>query len=321
MMGEHWIVTGGAGYIGGHLVAALRKLEHEVTVIDNLSTGDRSRVPQGVKFIEADISEVDHIVAELSGVSISGIFHLAAKKSVKESVSEPLIYWRTNVGGTLAVLATAERLRIHKIVFSSSAAVYGEQGKRFFVREDDFPVPANPYGSSKLAAERALSDYCESRTAAWLALRYFNVAGCGGRDLIDHGGETLFPRLIESVLEGRSPEIYGADYPTEDGTCVRDYVHVLDVVDAHLCAMRKIGVGVSGIYNIGRGTGISVRQIVAKVYAACDVPENSEIRSRRPGDVAAIWANVDKARADLNWCSRRDIDDMVRDEISWRVGG
>lgn len=317
-MVQHWIVTGGAGYIGAHLVAALRRLRHTVTVIDDLSTGNPTRLPADVRLIVADIAETDRLMSELQGSRPSGVFHLAAKKSVKESVSCPGKYWSVNVAGTLSLLDVASQMGMTNLVFSSSAAVYGSPSRSGPVHENDALLPVSPYGTSKLAAEMAIREVCNSVGIRWISLRYFNVAGCNSPLLADRGGETLFPRLAESVLSGEPAEIFGIDYPTADRTAVRDYVHVQDVVDAHLRAMAALSEGVSDVYNIGRGVGISVWQIVREMLQAGNSSAEPVMRPRRAGDVAAIWADVDKAREHLGWTATRGIGDMVLDEVRAR---
>ena len=307
-----WLVTGGAGYIGAHVVRAFLAEGMDVAVVDDLSTGHRAFVPEGVPFLEADVNDVEAIAAFMAEQSVAGVVHVAGFKYAGVSVSEPLRTYRTNVAGTAAVLQAMEVAGVEMIVFSSSAAVYGTPDVDT-VTEDTPTAPESPYGESKLIGEWLLADQGRARGIRHTSLRYFNVVGSGAPELPDTSPHNLFPLVFTALAEGRVPRINGDDYPTEDGTCVRDYVHVADLAAAHVTAARRLAAGrrLRPVYNLGSGTGTSVRQIVEAIVAQTGADVLPEVHPRRPGDPARIVADGSAAAADLGWAMRHSLAQMV----------
>jgi len=309
------LVTGGAGYIGSVVVAMLLDAGHEVTAVDDLSTGHENAVASGAEFVKASITEVGPVLAERR---YDAVMHFAARSLVGESVQYPDRYWHNNVEGTLALL---DAMRVHdvpRLVFSSTAATYGEP-VTVPITETAATAPTNPYGASKLAVDMALTDYARAYGLAAVSLRYFNVAGALlGSDVAygeRHAVEThLIPIALQVAAGARDAlDIYGTDYPTPDGTCVRDYLHVVDLGDAHLQAMAAAVPGQHSIINLGSGSGYSVREVVEAVRRVTghDVPVREV--ERRPGDPAVLIASNARAAADLGWTPTRDLDQMVAD--------
>lgn len=307
-----WLLTGGAGYIGAHVARALRADGREVVVLDDLSTGSRDRIA-AFPFVHTSIlSPVDDLVEILTSHGITGIVHLAAKKAVAESVEQPLRYYEQNVGGTVGLLRAAVLADVRHVLYSSTAAVYGETGDSA-VTEGAATVPANPYGESKLAAEWLVRRTAEAHGIAWTALRYFNVAGAGDARLRDHGQTNLLPIVLRNVAAGRPTEVFGADWPTADGSCVRDYVHVEDLADAHRAAADAMQDGRlrAGVFNVGRGTGVSVFEMLDAVRRVTCRPVERRVAARRPGDPASVVADVSRIARTLGWRATRGVDDMV----------
>jgi len=309
------LVTGGAGYIGSVVVAMLLDAGHEVTAVDDLSTGHENAVASDAEFVKASITEVGPVLAERR---YDAVMHFAARSLVGESVQYPDRYWHNNVEGTLALL---DAMRVHdvpRLVFSSTAATYGEP-VTVPITETAATAPTNPYGASKLAVDMALTDYARAYGLAAVSLRYFNVAGALlGSDVAygeRHAVEThLIPIALQVAAGARDAlDIYGTDYPTPDGTCVRDYLHVVDLGDAHLQAMAAAVPGQHSIINLGSGSGYSVREVVEAVRRVTghDVPVREV--ERRPGDPAVLIASNARAAADLGWTPTRDLDQMVAD--------
>ena len=313
------LVTGGAGYIGSVVAARLLAEGHEVIVVDDLSTGHADAVPPGATFHQMSIASLDPVLGEWA---VDAIMHFAAKSLVGESVTEPALYWRNNVVGTVALLESMRAHGVPRIVFSSSAATYG-QSEQQPIREDAPPRPGNPYGASKLAIDLALTDYARAYGLAATSLRYFNVAGA----LIDSAGQSFGERhavethLIPNALraaagEGPALSLFGTDYPTPDGTCVRDYIHVVDLADAHLLALRAGVTGEHQIVNLGSGSGSSVREVLRTVgdVTGREVPV-TEV-ARRVGDPAVLVASNEYAQSLLGWRPTRELTAMVSD--AWR---
>lgn len=309
-----WLLTGGAGYIGGHVSRALRAAGHEVVVLDDLSTGVVARA-EGVTLVRAGLLDgVERLTGVLSDHAVHGIVHLAAKKSVPESVEHPLYYYEQNVGGTVALLRAAIRTGVRHVVYSSSAAVYGatEAG---LVDEDHPTVPGNPYGESKLAAEWLVRRTAEAHGLTWTALRYFNVAGAATATLADRGVSNLLPIVLGSLATDVPVRVFGGDWPTPDGSCVRDYVHVEDLADAHAGAVAALEDGrlTGGVYNVGTGNGVSVLEMVDAVRRRVGRPVPYEVVGRRPGDPARVVADARRITERLGWRATRGVDDIVAD--------
>jgi UDP-glucose 4-epimerase len=314
-----WLVTGGAGYIGAHVVRALVADGQQVVVLDDLSTGDRSRVDPGAVLVEGTVLDRGLVRAVLRDHAVSGVVHIAAKKQVGESVADPLLYYRENVEGLVALLDGCREQGVDRFVFSSSAATYGLPDVDL-VTEQTPGVPLSPYGESKLIGEWLLRDQAVATGLRHTSLRYFNVVGSGSDDLYDTSPHNLFPVVFEALLAGRTPRINGDDYDTPDGTCVRDYVHVTDLALAHVVAARRLAAGdeLAPVYNLGSGSGVSVRQIMDSVRDVTGSAFTPEIGPRRPGDPARIVASGDLAARDLEWQMRHDLHDMVASAWSAR---
>ena len=313
------LVTGGAGYIGSHTVRALLAADREVVVLDNLSAGHRESV-QDVRLVEADVGDVGVVQSVLRDYNVTAVMHFAAVLSVGESVKDPQPYYLTNVSSTLALLRAMREESVAHFIFSSTAAVYGAPTE-LPIRETHPLFPVNPYGSSKLVIEQALQHYAHAYELSFICLRYFNAAGADpeGRIGEDHRPEVhVIPRAIVAAQEGLEFEIFGDDYSTSDGTCVRDYVHVSDVADAHVLALHAIEGGAkSSVYNVGTGTPHSVRQVVASVERITGKVVSCTICGRRPGDPPVLYASSDRLLNELSWKPRfRDIDSII--DTAWR---
>jgi UDP-glucose 4-epimerase len=305
-----WLVTGGAGYIGAHVVKALADSGEQAVVLDDLSTGTADRVGAAT-LVTGSVLNADLVRRVLREHDIRGIVHIAAKKQVGESVDRPMYYYRENVDGLLSLLEAAGDTGVESFVFSSSASIYGMLDVEK-VSEDVSGVPLSPYGQTKLAGEwisRAVGDATGMRV---VSLRYFNVAGAGSVALGDPGVTNLIPMVFEALTQGRPPKIFGDDYPTPDGTCIRDYVHVTDIAEAHVAALRHISDGgASATYNIGRGEGSSVLEVLKTIAEVTGIDTPPQVVARRPGDPPKIVATVDAIRADLGWTARYDLRGMV----------
>lgn len=292
------MVTGGAGYIGSVVAALLVEAGHDVTVLDDLSTGHADAVPDGARFVEGSITEAGDLLKE----GFDGVLHFAAKSLVGESVDRPGLYWSHNLGGTLALLEAMRRAGVGRIVFSSTAATYGEP-ESTPIPETAPTRPTNPYGASKLAVDTALSAFAGLYGLAAVSMRYFNVAGACGRFRERHAAEThLIPNILKVALgERESISVFGTDYPTADGTCVRDYVHVTDLARAHLLALDACAAGTHTVYNLGNGAGFSVREVidVCREVTGHEIPV--EVGPRRPGDPAVLVASSEKIQRELGW--------------------
>ncbi|MGQ0631410.1 MAG: UDP-glucose 4-epimerase GalE [Sporichthyaceae bacterium] len=319
-----WLLTGGAGYIGAHVLAAMRARGHEIVVLDDLSTGIRDRVPAQVPFVHADLADTAAVTEAIRRYRIGGVVHLAAKKSVPESVADPLRYYRENVGGMGALLTAMADCRVRRMLYSSSAAVYGTPAGDQ-VAESSPTRPENPYGATKLIGEWMVADAGAATGMAHLSLRYFNVAGSGAPELGDVGADNLIPLVFRAVSEGQRPQVFGEDYPTRDGSCVRDFVHVCDLADAHVVAVEALqdSRAVQSVYNVGRGVGITVKEVVASVADVTGRELGYDVVSRRAGDPDQVVACVKQIAADLGWHARRDLVDMVTSAWQswcWRAG-
>jgi UDP-glucose-4-epimerase GalE len=322
-MSQTILVTGGAGYVGCHACKALAAAGHRPVVYDNLSRGHREAVRWG-PLVEGDLHDASRLAAALRDHRIDAVMHFAAFAYVGESVSEPDKYYRNNVGGTLALLDAMRAAGVEQIVFSSTCAVYGVPDS-VPIRETTAKAPLNPYGETKLAIERALHWYGEAYGLRSMALRYFNAAGADAAGEIgeDHEPEThLIPRVLRAALgTGEPVEIYGSDYPTADGTAVRDYIHVGDLADAHLRALDHLAAGgAGGAVNLGTGSGCSVRQVIAAVERVAGRPVPRHEAARRPGDPPELVAEPSLARSQLGWQPRSsDLETIVATALAWET--
>jgi UDP-glucose 4-epimerase len=308
-----WLVTGGAGYIGAHVVRAFRSVGLDVVVIDDLSSGIAAFVPEDVPFVRGSILDRALLDRAFAEHAVEGVVHIAGFKYAGVSVQRPLHTYEINVTGTAVLLAAMAEAGVGRIVFSSSAAVYGTPDVDL-VTETTPKHPESPYGESKLIGEWLLADQAVATGLAHTSLRYFNVVGSGAPDLYDASPHNLFPLVFEALLEGRTPRINGKDYPTPDGTCVRDYLHVADLAEAHVAAARRLAAGepIEPVYNLGSGDGVSVGEIMRTVAAVTGIDFEPEIAPRRPGDPARIVASGELAARDLDWRMRHSLEDMVR---------
>jgi UDP-glucose 4-epimerase len=307
-----WLVTGGAGYIGAHVVRAFGEIGLPAVVLDDLSSGHREFVPDEVPFVEGSILDTDLLLATLREHEVEGVMHIAAFKYAGVSVQRPLHTYEQNVSGTLSVLHAMQEAGVDKVVFSSSAATYGTPDVDT-VTEQTETRPESPYGESKLVGEWLLRDQATATGLRHTSMRYFNVVGSGSPEVYDTSPHNLFPLVIEALLAGRTPQIYGEDYPTPDGTCVRDYVHVGDLAVSHVAAAQALAAGTTleRVYNLGSGDGLSVRQVMDAMSRVTGIDFEPEIRERRPGDPARIVAAGDLAARDLKWEMRHSVDEMV----------
>ncbi|WP_330458304.1 UDP-glucose 4-epimerase GalE [Streptomyces sp. NBC_00820] len=306
-----YLVTGGAGYVGSVVAQHLLEAGHEVTVLDNLSTGFRASVPDGAAFIEGDIRDA----AKWLDASYDGVLHFAASSQVGESVVKPEKYWENNVAGSLALITAMREAGVRRLVFSSTAATYGEP-ERVPIVESAPTRPTNPYGATKLAVDHMITSEAGAHGLAAVSLRYFNVAGAYGAYGERHDPESHLIPLVLQVAQGRRDAIsvYGDDYPTPDGTCVRDYIHVADLAEAHLLALTAARPGEHLICNLGNGNGFSVREVVETVREVTGHPVPEVTAPRRGGDPAVLVASADTARETLGWNpSRADLAGIVAD--------
>jgi UDP-glucose 4-epimerase len=304
-----WLVTGGAGYIGAHVVRAMVEAGEDVVALDDLSTGDRRRVHAAARFVEGSVLDREAVRAALRGVT--GVVHIAAKKQVGESVAEPLHYYRENVDGLLTLLEECRTSGVDRFVFSSSAATYGMPDVEL-VTEDTPKAPLSPYGETKLVGEWLLNDCATAFGLQVMNMRYFNVAGAAAPELGDPGVFNLIPLVFQALHKGERPRVFGNDYPTPDGTCVRDYVHVADIADAHLAAARALDAGQPGsTYNIGRGEGSSVLEVIDVIADITGLDCTYDVVDRRAGDPARIVAAVDRIREGLGFQAKYDLKQMV----------
>lgn len=318
-----WLVTGGAGYIGSHVASALVDVAEPVVVLDDLSTGlaDRLECIAVAGFVHGSVLDEALVQRTIAAHNITGIVHLAAKKQPAESLQRPMRYYRQNVEGLRVMLDCATDFGINQFVFSSSAAVYGPSDTTL-VDETDACRPATPYGQTKLVGEWMVRAAAHSDGLRYVNLRYFNVAGAARPELADVGAFNLVPMAFERICSGRAPQIFGDDYPTADGSCVRDYVHVSDIASAHVSAARalKAGAVTELTANVGRGEGVSVKQmlaIIAKVTSAdTGRPVEPVVNRRRPGDPASVVAAAGLIRKELDWTAKYGVHDMV--DSAWR---
>ncbi|OAA17771.1 UDP-glucose 4-epimerase [Corynebacterium afermentans subsp. afermentans] len=310
------VVTGGAGYVGSVCAAILLEAGHEVIVVDDLSTGNRYAVPKAATFVEGKIQDViDDVLATDGGAPVDGVLHFAAKSLVGESMEDPAKYWHGNLDVSLALLDSMRRHDVKSLVFSSTAATYGEPDI-VPIAEDAPTRPTNPYGATKLAIDYAITSYCNAYGLGATSLRYFNVAGAYEGIGENHITEThLIPIVLQVALGYRDKiMMYGDDWPTKDGTCVRDYIHIRDLADAHVLALEANSPGTHQIYNLGSGDGYSVREVVEVCREVTGHPIPAEVAPRRAGDPATLIASSEKIRKSLGWePSRTDLRTIVED--------
>jgi UDP-glucose 4-epimerase len=313
-VGDHWVVTGGAGYIGGHVVSALVAAGVAVVVLDDLSTGRAERLPAEVRLVRGRVGNRGALDAVLPGAA--GVVHLAALTSAPESVTDPLAYYRANVTDVATLLGAMAEHGVHRLVASSSAAVYGgrpgEPSPSAFAEQHP-TAPQNPYGTTKLVGERLIAEAGAAAGLSSIALRYFNVVGAGSRALADVRTGALLPRVLLARRDGPAVTVHGRTHPTVDGSAVRDFVHVLDVADAHVAAVSRVGAGGPGaaVYNVGTGTGFSVLEVLARVAAVTGGPVPWLDGAARPGDPAYAVADASLIARELGWTAARDLDDAI----------
>lgn len=315
-----WLVTGGAGYIGSHVVQSFLDAGITPVVIDDLSSGHADFVPEAVAFVEGSILDTNLVTGTLREHDCVGVVHLAGFKYAGVSVMEPLHTYDQNVTGTVSLLRAMQAAGVHNYVFSSSASVYGTPDVDL-VTEDTPTGPESPYGQTKLIGEWLAADMAAVDPEwRYTNLRYFNVVGSGSDALYDTSPHNLFPIVFDALLDGRTPKIFGDDYATPDGTCVRDYVHVADLAISHVAAAQAMAAGreLQRAYNLGSGDGSSVAEIMAAIARVTGIDFTPEVAPRRPGDPARIVANGDAAARDLDWQMRNSLDQMVASAWSAR---
>ena len=313
------LVTGGAGYIGSHVVKELLGQGHQPILYDNLQTGHR-KAARDALFVEGNLADQERLKETFLSNPIDAVMHFAADCLVGESVKDPLKYFENNVKNSLQLLDIIEEHNIHKFVFSSSAAVYGEPEK-IPIPEEHPCIPTNPYGETKWIFEKILQTFQDLGKLNYISLRYFNAAGADPEGALgeDHFPEThLIPLVLKAALNGDSVPIYGTDYNTPDGTCIRDYIHVIDLAQAHILALNKLEEGgISGIYNLGNGNGYSVKEVIETARKVTGKKIISIESSRRPGDPARLVASSEKIRKELGWVPKYpDLETIV--ETAWR---
>lgn len=304
-----WLVTGGAGYIGLHVVEALRAAGHDVAVFDDLSTGRAHLVD--VPLVRGSVHDAELLRRTLREHDVRGVIHLAAKKQVGESVARPLYYYRENVDGLMTLLEVMSETGVDTLVFSSSAAVYGMPDVDV-VTEATPPSPLSPYGETKLVGEWLVKAAAAAHGLRFALLRYFNVAGAGRPELSDTAVTNLVPMVFERIAAGQPPMLFGDDYPTPDGSCVRDFIHVADLARAHVAALEHVAAGGNNLLlNVGRGEGASVREVLAVVAEVTGRTTDPEVRPRRAGDPPRVVASDALIRATLDWTAEHDLRQMV----------
>lgn len=313
------LVTGGAGYVGSVVASQLVAAGHETVVLDDLSKGHEAAVPPGARLTRGNLLD-DAFLRDALSEGFDGVLHFAAFSLVGESVEEPGRYYRNNVCGTLGLLEAMRAAEVPRLVFSSTAAVYGEP-QNVPITEDEPPVPTNPYGATKLAVDRMISAFAIAHNLAATSLRYFNVAGASGAFGEDHEPEThLIPLVLKAAATGTSIKLFGTDYPTRDGTAVRDYIHIEDLGRAHLLALEAAKPGTHNIYNLGSGAGFSVREVVEAARRVTGRKIEVIEAPRRAGDPPELVASSEKIRAELGWKPEKpSLEAMISDAWTWML--
>ncbi|MZD06794.1 UDP-glucose 4-epimerase GalE [Streptomyces sp. SID5785] len=308
-----WLITGGAGYIGAHVARAMADAGERVVVVDDVTTGVPDRLPADVPLVRGSALDADLVRRVCAGHEVTGVVHLAAHKQVGQSVEQPERYYRDNVGGLATLLETVAAAGARRFVFSSSAAVYGNPDTGL-ITESTPCAPVNPYGETKLAGEWLVRAAGQAHGMATTCLRYFNVAGAAEPALADTGVFNVIPMVFDRLTRGEAPRIFGDDYPTPDGTCIRDYVHVADLAEAHLAAARRLSrPDVSGdlTVNIGTGRGASVRELVDVIADVTGIGTPALVEPRRPGDAPRAVGATALAEKELGWSATRSVRDMI----------
>ena len=308
-----WLVTGGAGYIGSHVVSNLQQAGLPVVVVDDLSTGIRGFVPEGVPFVKGSLLDTNLVEKTLREYSITGVIHIAGFKFAGISVEKPLHTYEQNVTAMMSLLEAMNTVGVKKIVFSSSSSVYGNAASGLVLEGHPFN-PTSPYGESKVIGEWMLRNEGIAHDLVHTSLRYFNVVGSGDIALPDVSPYNLFSMVFAALEQGRVPVIFGDDYDTPDGTCIRDYIHVADLAASHVAAARRMDAGepIEPAYNLGSGTGTSVSEIMTAIAAETGIAFTPEIGPRRQGDPDRVVASGEKAARDLGWAMTHSLGDMIR---------
>ncbi|MET7594499.1 UDP-glucose 4-epimerase GalE [Streptomyces sp. NPDC004082] len=312
-----WLITGGAGYIGAHVARAMAGAGERVVVLDDLSAGVPGRLPEDIRLVQGSSLDGELLKRVLAEHAVTGVVHLAARKQVGESVAQPTRYYQENVGGLATLLDAVAGAGVRRFLFSSSAAVYGNPDVDL-ITEDTPCSPMSPYGETKLAGEWLVRAAGRAHGMATVCLRYFNVAGAAAPELADTGVFNVIPMVFDRLTRGEAPRVFGDDYPTPDGTCVRDYIHVADLAEAHLAAARRLAGGSTGdlTVNIGRGEGVSVRELLTLIAEVSGDSRPALVEPRRPGDAPRAVASSALARRELDWSARRGVREMV--ESAWQ---
>ena len=310
------LVIGGAGYIGAHVAYLLQENGYGVRIYDDFSNGLKSRIDGNFSdVVIGDVLDRQALIKACEG--IDAVIHLAAKKAVGESVDNPLKYYENNVGGTLNLLAAMSLKGVKRIVFSSTAAVYAPSEK-LSIAEDDLTEPLSPYGQTKLLSEKLISAVARAEGLSSISLRYFNVVGALRDEFADNSKDNLVPKVFAALKAGKNPEIYGSDYPTKDGSCIRDYIHISDLAKAHLVALEKVfTTKVDEVYNVGSGSGYSVTEMINQIAESIGKAITPKPSPRRPGDTAQLIASIAKIERDLGWKPERSLKEMI--DSAWQA--
>jgi UDP-glucose 4-epimerase len=310
------LVIGGAGYIGAHICQSLVDNGYSVRIFDDFSNGLHRRIDgKFTDLVEASVLDRSALISAMDG--IDSVIHLAAKKAVEESVSNPLKYYEHNVGGTLNILAAMAVKKVKKIVFSSTAAVYAPSEKSA-IDETDLLAPLSPYGATKVMAEELIKSVGAAEGFSTISLRYFNVVGSTKVEFADNSKDNLVPKVFAAIKRGESPEIYGSDYPTKDGTCIRDYIHVADLADSHLSALKRVESAiVHEVYNVGSGKGYSVKEMIGQISVSMKKELTPKLCPRRAGDIPQLIASISKIERELGWKPKRSLKEMI--DSAWQA--